>query len=135
MRHPGHESAIHYPRILSNTAQRVGEFCNKHKIGVVVACGVSGIPVASVASAIYDLHLIIVRKHSDCRHTSLNVQGPTDIDIREYVIVDDLIDTGDTIRHILSNMNEVSPKSECKAILLYSSASVSFPGIPSHLIL
>lgn len=130
MNHPTYESAIHDPQQLTAVAQRVAEWCLEHKVKHLVCCGVSGIPVCAVASAMYDLSLIIVRKDGEKRNTPKNVQGP-DRQIDEYVIVDDLIETGATVDHIRGQMLKQEPQAKLRAILLYEySTHDTFRGVP-----
>lgn len=82
----------------------------------VVACrGVSGATMAAVVA--YKLHkdLCIVRKPNDGSHSSYTVEGPTG----RYVIVDDFISTGATVKEIVKQITRVDPHAECLGVICY----------------
>jgi adenine/guanine phosphoribosyltransferase-like PRPP-binding protein len=114
MDHPFNQTALHDPQKLIIVADKIGQWCIQRHIQAIAGRGVSGIVPAAVVSAAYGLDLIIVRKPREDKHTTLNAQGPLK-EVESYVIVDDLIDSGLTIRRIIAAMGNRQPE----AILLY----------------
>lgn len=131
MNHPAYESAIHDPQQLTAVAQKVGEWCLEHKVKHLVCCGASGVSVCAVASALYDLSLIIVRKEHEKCSTPRTIQGPDCNIMGDYVIVDDLIETGRTADRMMLLMHQQEPDAKLRAILLYEySTHDTFRGVP-----
>jgi len=92
----------------------------------IVATGISGQSLAWPLSMLLDLPVAVVRKHQENSHAGLYLVGSRDL--RRYVVVDDLISSGDTIRHIWQtihaqwrgyDVNDVrGPEPEMAAIFL-----------------
>ena len=81
--------------------------------------GNSGAIMGGALSLITNKPLILVRKKDDDNHSVYNVEGYTGV--RRYIIVDDLISTGDTIGHIIADIREhLHTEAKCVAVLLYS---------------
>ena len=84
-----------------------------HSVGIVCT-GLSGILVGVSAAEKTEREFAIVRKPNEQSH-GCQVEG---YKLAEYVIVDDFMDSGDTIRNILTAM-EKRNTATCKAIILY----------------
>jgi len=82
----------------------------------IAVCGASGMLAVSVVDERPDVDVILVRKKEDSTHSKLPVEG---VRGREYVIIDDLVSSGDTITHIVDSIKEFSPHSQCVGVLLY----------------
>jgi adenine/guanine phosphoribosyltransferase-like PRPP-binding protein len=126
MQHPSYEEELYNPESLVRVADRIIALITRDYPDTdgVAACGISGIAVAAVVSAISGIPLITVRKESDQCNTEIRVQGP-DHDVKSYVIVDDLVSSGRTVRHIVNNLAFMS----CKALFLYHD---NFPDDARH---
>jgi adenine/guanine phosphoribosyltransferase-like PRPP-binding protein len=74
----------------------------KVKFQTIVCTGLSGVIFASPLSIMMNKQLIVIRKESDTKHASFNgIEKNCHADkIGKYVIVDDLIDSGRTIKRI-----------------------------------
>lgn len=90
------------------------------KFDYIACSGLSGIIVASPAAIRLDKRLIIVRKGEHC-HSSFSVEGmPCDEIPNNYVIVDDLISTGKTVRNIINEIRGARKEpSNCVGIFLH----------------
>lgn len=90
----------------------------------IVCCGLSGALVAPAVAANLNKNLVIVRKgestHGDTVEIDYNVK------FKNYVIVDDLVETGKTITNIKKQIsrvfNEPRDKVECVGVYFYSQA-------------
>lgn len=91
----------------------------KHDYDAIAFCGLSGAPLAGALS--YRLHkpLIVVRKGDD-RHYNRNAVFSAADDVRRYIIVDDLIETGTTVNHIKDRIKEIYFDAKCVGIYLYA---------------
>lgn len=132
MYHPLYGHTLHNPQLLTKAADKVGRWCKERSIKAVACRGVSGIVVASVASALYDLDLIVVRKPEEHARTQVLVQGPDSHNLN-YVIVDDFVSTGATIRKIIEGIALVEPSARCLCVLTYDqlmNSPTSTAGVP-----
>jgi hypothetical protein len=67
--------------------------------------GNSGALLAAPLAVKMEKSLILVRKTKDTSHSGLLVEG--DLGARRYIIVDDMICSGDTVRAIISGIHKV----------------------------
>ena len=84
----------------------------------IVCTGLSGILIGVPAADRLRREFAIVRKECDSLHACQQVEGYR---FTEYVIVDDFIHSGDTLRRIIDTMQHSDLKGVCKGILLYDS--------------
>lgn len=88
-----------------------------------IACrGVSGILPAGIVGFLLNKPISVIRKPGENNHSGLDVEGKH---YASYVIIDDLIASGDTIRDTISRMKKrASDYGEaipvCKGIFLYN---------------
>ena len=85
----------------------------------LVFSGLSGALLGAHLCFSLNLTPVYIRKVGECSH------NPGHLAVGEmrgltYVIVDDLIDTGKTIRHMLKTMSSCFKKSKCEKIILYN---------------
>ena len=80
--------------------------------------GVSGALVAPSVASSLGKPLICVRKESEKTHTHYQVEGYL-CDNCTYIIIDDLIDSGSTIKEIVKKIKAECKKTECKGVFLY----------------
>lgn len=118
LQHSGYtENTFSGPENLRNTIRRtvkalrpkVGEF------DAIAFRGTSGALMAPIISALLKKHLIMVRKQ-DGHHGQYEIEGALDC---RYIILDDIIATGNTVRVIQVEIEDVSPDARCVGIYLY----------------
>ncbi len=102
---------------------------------VVACCGTSGLIIAPILAHHFNKKLLVVQKTNQHRHTSDHLDGF--IGGQKYIIVDDFIDSGATIRRIVRKVkkyqegaNVVPP--QLVSIFCYSSPSGAFKNIPVY---
>jgi len=102
-----------------------------HEIDALAFCGSSGSAIAFHLAILIKIPLIYVRKEKEQSHSINTVECNTDRIIRNYLIVDDLVFSGDTANYIIDSICEYAasvrklrgshqPIPECKGIFLYS---------------
>jgi adenine/guanine phosphoribosyltransferase-like PRPP-binding protein len=93
--------------------------------------GQSGAAFGYIASYKLGIPVLAIRKDDEKSH-GRSVEGPDTL--KRFVILDDLIDSGSTIRAIFDQVDRFSlTRDDCAAILLWNSKYVShgrFDGIP-----
>ena len=82
----------------------------------IACCGVSGLVVAPQVCEILNKNLIIVRKYNENRYSDFSVEGANP---GRYVILDDLVCSGKTLKHIISSIKEESITSICLGAYFY----------------
>lgn len=87
-----------------------------------IACsGVSGLIVAGPLCYELDKYPIIVRKEKDDCHSSKKVEGVDGV--FNYIILDDLICSGHTMKMICEKMVENRPKAKLVKIVIYNDSA------------
>ena len=100
-----------------------------HTFDSIVCCGTSGLLVAPQIAEILDKHIVVVRKDQKC-YSDFFVEG---VAPNRYIIVDDFICTGNTIRYITDSISEDSPSSRCYGVYCYMGEECNYRGLPDEL--
>jgi len=87
------------------------------KINAIAFTGTSGAAIAYPVSYITGIPLLCVRKSTRDNHSRMKLEGFTTP--KNYVIVDDFIASGRTIKNIRRAIQKESPKSKLTHVLLY----------------
>ena len=134
MNHPDWLKPIHNPRELRRVVNLVVAEIGKldRKPQFLAVRGTSGTAIGGAVSLVSDLPLVVVRKEDDNSHakhygTVQGMRGTGGL----YIIVDDLVDSGTTVREIAaaikrdheSNSGGYAP-TECIAVVLYSAGQI-----------
>jgi adenine/guanine phosphoribosyltransferase-like PRPP-binding protein len=99
-------------------AQALPQFMAECRADTVVVTGNSGISVAHAALMLIDFPLVLVRKPNDCSNGH-QIEGPTSHILQRYVILDDLICSGDTVRRVQQTLLEYDEDTELAGVFLY----------------
>lgn len=92
----------------------------KESFDAIAFTGISGALMAPLLAISLKKDLIVVRKNNDDCHSDDMVEGA--IDARSYLIVDDGIYSGQTLRTIVRQIGKVS-RAKCAGVLCYNTAS------------
>jgi adenine/guanine phosphoribosyltransferase-like PRPP-binding protein len=93
-----------------------------------IACrGVSGLLIAPIVAMRLGKFLIVVRK-GEKTHSCYEVEG--DHGAQRYVILDDFIDAGDTVKAITSKIYAVNPEARCAGFIAYKRLSYKNSNTP-----
>ncbi len=89
-----------------------------HKFDTIACRGVSGLLIASAVATAMDKHIAVVRKprQDEVAHSYYEVEGPIGCC---YVIIDDLVFQGDTVREIKNQMTK-HLKATCYGAYVFS---------------
>lgn len=110
-----------------------------YNFDTIAFTGSSGSGLAYILSYALKTPLILVRKQSDNNHSGLPFEG--NMDVKKYLIVDDIMSSGNTVANIISLLYRKMPHAKCAAIFLYSGYremrlnlnwGPEFPVIPVH---
>lgn len=89
----------------------------------VACCGTSGLLVISQIAEQLNKNILIIRKKNDSKYSPFMYEG---VIPEKYVIIDDLICSGRTAKHILKTVKEESPNSICTGIYVFLKDKCSY---------
>ena len=115
---PGYARAGFLPHLMKITVRELAKVLRLTKVEAMAACGNSGVVLGGALSFATGLPLIVVRKERDDVGHGYQTTGYRR-DGGSYAIVDDIIVSGRTVRHILRQVREFAPTMTCASILLY----------------
>ena len=124
------QGAAHTSRVLNHKYRNgviIKAICSLRKIEQdfdSIACsGVSGLIITPQVSEILNKHLIIVRKKNEERYSEFTVEGTNP---GRYIILDDLICSNNTVKHIMKSIKEESTRSICIGAYFYLPQECSY---------
>lgn len=107
--------------IINNAIKDIKEA--KLSFDTIACSGVSGMLVAPRISEILNKNIMIIRKENERRYSPFQYEGVVP---SRYIIVDDLICSGKTIRHILKTIREDCVRSECIGVYCFLKDKCSY---------
>lgn len=96
LRNKAHEIASVLPIVMRETGAQA-----------VAVTGKSGLSLAFATLMLINFPLIVVRKRGENSHGN-PIEGTTGIEIRKYVILDDFVSSGATIKTIIGSIEELN---------------------------
>lgn len=94
----------------------------------IACCGTSGLMIVPQIAELLTKNIIVVRK--DLKgYSKFYVEGPY---TKKYIIIDDLICSGDTIKHILTSINRESSRSKCMGVYSYIKDECAYRNHPEY---
>jgi orotate phosphoribosyltransferase len=81
----------------------------------IACCGVSGLMVVPQIAELLQKHIIVVRKGEKC-YSEFRTEGVAPF---RYIILDDLICSGDTVKRIKKTLKEEYARSICQGVYCY----------------
>lgn len=109
---------MEFLKLVPLTVKKVRAIRRKHHFDAIAFTGSSGAALAYPLSYLLKLPLIHVRKGAS-HYSNGRVEGT--ISSRKYLIIDDFIETGKSMRRIIKTISEELDHAEPVAICLYSS--------------
>ena len=114
--------ASHTAQVLNHKIRNkfiIKAVCDLRKISgefdSIVCCGISGLMVVPQIAELLDKHIVIVRKDDKC-YSDFKIEGVTPF---RYIIIDDLICSGNTIRTIKREIKAEIPRAKCVGVYCY----------------
>lgn len=81
----------------------------------IACCGVSGMMVVPQIAELLNKHIVVVRKGERC-YSEFRTEGVAPF---RYIILDDLICSGGTVKHIKKVIKDEYPRSYCAGVYCY----------------
>jgi adenine/guanine phosphoribosyltransferase-like PRPP-binding protein len=94
-----------------------------HDFDVIVACGTSGLIVVPQVAEILKKHILVVRKPNEKCYSEFSTEG---VSPHRYVILDDLICSGNTVKHIKRTIRNEYPYAKLIGIYCYLSKECAY---------
>ena len=117
------QGASHTCRVLNHKNRNkiiIKAICDLRKISnefdSIACCGVSGLMVVPQIAELLNKHIVVVRKPDEKRYSDFYIEGASPF---RYIIVDDLICSGDTLKWIRQAIYEDNPKAQCVGLYCY----------------
>lgn len=119
--YPLHLDTIYKRTVLAATIRKLTTkmrtFNKKHKFDTIVGTGLSGLLVLTPLALALRKHFLAIRREKEACHEYSHVGYAS---TRKYVIVDDLIASGNTIDRIITLAEKDNNKAKLVGIFLYS---------------
>jgi adenine/guanine phosphoribosyltransferase-like PRPP-binding protein len=117
------QGASHTCRVLNHKNRNkiiIKAVCDLRKIAdtfdSIACCGVSGLMVVPQIAELLNKNIVIVRKPDEKRYSEFWIEGVSPF---RYIVVDDLICSGDTFKWIRQAIHEDNPKAICTGLYCY----------------
>jgi adenine/guanine phosphoribosyltransferase-like PRPP-binding protein len=130
------QGASHTCRVLNHKVRNkaiIKAVCDLRKItkefDSIACCGVSGLMVVPQIAEILNKHIVIIRKQGQS-YSTFSMEGVTPF---RYVIIDDLICSGETVKYIKNTIHEECPKSKCIGLYCYMPEECAYTSKTSKL--
>lgn len=82
------------------------EMMNRLGADAVAVTGKSGLSLAFATLMLIDFPLIVVRKRGENSHGN-PIEGDPSVDVRKYIILDDFVSSGDTVKTMVGSIDEM----------------------------
>ena len=126
------QGASHTCRVLNHKSRNkiiIKAICDLRKIkdsfDTIACCGVSGLMVVPQIAEILDKHILVVRKKGEKCYSDFLMEGVAPY---RYIIVDDLVCSGNTIRRIKNTIYEDNPRASCVGVYCYLPNECAYVG-------
>lgn len=128
------QGAAHTSRILNHKVRNkyvIQTFSDLRKLQFgfdSIACsGTSGIMIVPQVAELLDKNIVLVRKDLNQTYSEFIVEG---VAPERYIIVDDLICSGSTVKHILRSIKEEHPRALCMGVYSYMKDECAYRNAP-----
>lgn len=122
--HAEYLKSIFDVRLRNRTVAAIAKLLKDKKIkyDAIAVTGVSGITMGSMVAFHLKKRLVIVRKNigGEATHSWIKVEHTERGKLMRYIVIDDLIDSGDTINRIINSIElECGNDVKCAGVVLY----------------
>jgi adenine/guanine phosphoribosyltransferase-like PRPP-binding protein len=124
------QGASHTCHVLNHKVRNkiiIKAVCDLRKISKdfdsIACCGVSGLMVVPQIAEILNKNILVVRK-DERRYSDFTTEGVAPF---RYVVIDDLICSGKTIKHITDTIKEEYPRARALGVYCYLPEECGYP--------
>ena len=123
------QGASHTCRVLNHKERNkaiIKAVCDLRKVvdsfDSIACCGVSGLMVVPQIAELLNKHIVIVRKGEKC-YSEFRTEGVAPF---RYIILDDLICSGGTVKHIKRVLKDEYPRAACIGVYCYMPSECAY---------
>jgi orotate phosphoribosyltransferase-like protein len=118
-----------FQKMMNKGKDRFCKIASKHQFDAIAFTGCSGSAIAYILAMEYQVPLIYIRRENERSH-GFRVEGTAGQGIYRYLIVDDFVSTGATVRRIIKEIKDWTakktlPEPECIGVLAYDGSGNS----------
>ena len=113
-------------KMIMTTYQHLKKYDDSYD--AIACCGTSGLMVVPQIAELLNKNIIVVRKGTD-GYSDFVVEGPNTC---SYVIIDDLVCSGGTVKHIIKNIKEEIPRAKCMGVWSYIREECVYRRMPEN---
>jgi hypothetical protein len=117
------KGASHTCRVLNHKVRNkiiIKAVCDLRKISdqfdSIACCGTSGLMVVPQVAELLNKNIVLIRKQNEKCYSNFAIEGVKPF---RYIILDDLICSGDTVRHIQRTIDDEYRRTECIGLYCY----------------
>jgi orotate phosphoribosyltransferase-like protein len=99
---------------------------SKIQFSAIAFRGMSGSLVGPTVALRLKKEFLMVRKEEARTHSEHKVEGTISVTDQTYIIVDDFISSGNTVRETINQIKDVLPNAKCLAVFTYKPKSNSY---------
>ncbi len=112
----------YWPKTMKNAEMEARVLKMEHNFDTIVFSGISGAALGFSLSHLLDIPALLVRKPKENSHYMNEGGGFLEghLNTNRYLIVDDMICSGNTMNHIIGSIYENNPLAQCVCIMLYA---------------
>ena len=129
------QGAAHTSRILNHKHRNkiiINSYSYLSKLDIyydsIACCGASGMLVVPQIAELLKKNLILVRKQID-GYSDFLVEGSA---TNQYIVIDDLVCSGNTVKHIVNNIKEETPRAKCVGVYCYMPEECAYNTCPQY---
>jgi len=121
-------------RIVAQIAVLMNYLEREENIDGIVVKGMSGIIPGTLVSQQTDIPLVVVREGEKCSHSYTDIEKDCVRDLTRYVLLDDFVETGETLVTLMSKIAVTYPSAKCVGAIFWSgSVSTEVAKIATHI--
>lgn len=124
------KGSSHTCRVLNHKVRTkiiIKAVCDLRKISdefdSIACCGTSGLMVVPQVAELLNKNIVLVRKKNDKCYSDFTVEGVKPF---RYIILDDLICSGNTVRHIQRSIRNEYERTKCIGLYCYMPEECSY---------
>lgn len=121
-----HTSILLNHKDRNRIVMRAVQDLRKYDFDSIACCGTSGLLVVPQICEILNKHIVVIRKPSDKRYSNFDIEGVVPY---RFVIVDDLVCSGRTVKLIKNILYNESPRSICVGAYFYLPEECAYSGV------
>ena len=115
-------------KIIMDSYKHLKQYSDQYD--AIACCGISGLTVVPQVAELLNKNILVVRKQIN-GYSNFIIEGAS---THNYIIIDDLVCSGGTIKHIIKNIKEEMPRAKCMGVWSYIREECAYRTMPENCI-